>query len=399
MKKGIVMDILSEREAIVLTKDGQFLKAFPTKAGYKIGEEVIYSTTHQTFANRKKFSPPIRWIASIAAVFLVFFVGLPGYFGLNTGSQEVAAYISVDINPSIELGINTQNNVVTITALNDDGDQLISAIKDKILKKDLTVAMDILLNESTSRGYLKEDNKVIVSTTKVNNEVNIDQIEEEINEVIKKQEKVSKSIAVTMFETSTTFREEAMKNGVSSGKYAVYVTVKNTGQTISVDEIKRESISHWKEAIELIQKEKSDKNNLSKIIDQRLEKLDKKLPEKVEEKRQDKVQDKVNKTEDKTEKKSDFKENPSEKENKIKDKDNKREEKELKTDPSSEEKRIFLQIKKWSESFKKNLNKKTNNNNETKPSNSSYTKTNKTGKENSKNEGKSNLNKKGNEND
>ena len=55
-------------------------------------------------------------VASVAAVFIIgALVG--GYAFLNTP----VAYMSIDINPSIELGINAFNRVVTAEGLNQDG--------------------------------------------------------------------------------------------------------------------------------------------------------------------------------------------------------------------------------------------------------------------------------------
>ena len=150
-----------------------------------------------------------------------------------------------------------------------------------------------------------------------------------------------------MIQTSSNFREEALKNGVSSGKYAVYVTVKNSGQNISVADIKKDSVTQWKQAIESIKKEKNNKSDLAKIIDQRLEKINKKSSKKVK----DNLQNKKNNSEQ-----SGQISNPEE--NNTQAEELEVGVKELKTDRSLEEKKFFLQIKKWSEAFQKHFKNK-----------------------------------------
>ncbi len=363
MNKGVVMDVLSEREAIVLTSDGQFLKVAPQKSGFQIGEEVAYSITQRSLAGKKRFGSSMRWIASIAAVFLVFFIGLPGYFGLNIGSQEVEAYVSVDINPSVEFGINSHKKVVNVKALNAEAEELLEIIQEKTVDQDLSQAINYLILESKIRGFINEDTRVIISTTKLKENVDLNEIEEKITEVVAEQEKENTPIQITSIETSTKFREEALKNGLTAGKFAVYVTAKSSGNNVSIDEVKKESVKQMNEAIEFIKKEKAEKKNLAQLIDQQLDHLEKNLPSKAENKFQEKNEDKEKKLNQKTEQKdgkSPQKEIPAEISGYGKDKErdkDKNKDKEVKANFGSDEKKLFLQIKKWSDSFKKSFNK------------------------------------------
>src|SRR5690554_7694094 len=70
-----------------------------------------------------KKSKNMSWIkplATIAAVFVLLFVGLTSYLNM-----AIDSIISFDINPSIELMVNRKEKVIRVKALNEDGEKVI----------------------------------------------------------------------------------------------------------------------------------------------------------------------------------------------------------------------------------------------------------------------------------
>ncbi|KPU42833.1 anti-sigma-I factor RsgI [Oxobacter pfennigii] len=159
---GIVMDV-SSSDAIIMTRDGEFLKVKKPISPFKTGEEITSAVI-----TTRKFNL-IKFASLAAALFLVFtpFV----YF---KEAYATVAYIDVDMNPSIEMGINRFNKVQEVIALNDDAAELLTHID--IKNKDITEALDSVITGAKDKGYIgnEEVTNIEISLIKVkDNKVNI----------------------------------------------------------------------------------------------------------------------------------------------------------------------------------------------------------------------------------
>lgn len=67
---------------------------------------------------------PARAIAALAACLVLALAG----FGLHSVYREPVAFVGIDVNPSIELGINRFDRVVEARPLNDDGRTLLEDV-------------------------------------------------------------------------------------------------------------------------------------------------------------------------------------------------------------------------------------------------------------------------------
>lgn len=67
---------------------------------------------------------PARAIAALAACLVLALAG----FGLHSVYREPVAFVGIDVNPSIELGINRFDRVVEARPLNDDGRALLEDV-------------------------------------------------------------------------------------------------------------------------------------------------------------------------------------------------------------------------------------------------------------------------------
>src|SRR5690554_6940125 len=101
MNKGIVMEITS-KQLVVMTSDGQFTTVKRRQSSYRVGEEIYFSASVLPLNIRYRGLFSVSVAAIILA--LIVFSGIGGFGGSDKSS--VAAYVTVDINPSIELGID-----------------------------------------------------------------------------------------------------------------------------------------------------------------------------------------------------------------------------------------------------------------------------------------------------
>lgn len=139
-QKGIVFENTSSY-SIFLTDDGRFLKGIPDSVS-EVGEEVSFRPYVEMVAfkkpNRAKYMAPL--IAAVAIVFMFFSVLMPS-------QSKVSAYVQMDFNPSVELGIDSQGDVQVFRGLNEDG----VALKRDISfwkGKSLTWVMSKIVSES-----------------------------------------------------------------------------------------------------------------------------------------------------------------------------------------------------------------------------------------------------------
>ena len=82
-------------------------------------------------------------------------------------NNEVYAYLSIDINPSLELGINEDCQVIELIPYNEDGEKIVSLLHDW-KKKDIGDVTSEIMDVIQSQGYLKENHEAILSTVYVN---------------------------------------------------------------------------------------------------------------------------------------------------------------------------------------------------------------------------------------
>jgi hypothetical protein len=158
MNKGIVMEI-SESSIIVMNPEGRFEKLPRGTRNCEVGEEILFAPV------KRRFRVPQMTIASgLAAAIVLCFVLVSTLTGTVPGGQ-VVAYVTIDINPSVEIGIDNEEIVQDLKGLNSDGDDLIRALvfKGKSLEK---VTSDIL--DKAEQGALaKGEGDIIISSTVV----------------------------------------------------------------------------------------------------------------------------------------------------------------------------------------------------------------------------------------
>ncbi|CAG9620528.1 anti-sigma factor domain-containing protein [Sutcliffiella rhizosphaerae] len=216
MKKGIVLEVHDEHVTI-LTPEGEFLKSRKLKGNVDIGEEIAFFPLYQTEKRKSKAGSAIfrlRWaIVSILTVFILASTMIPSYV-----SNQVYAYISVDVNPSIELGINKKMEVVSLDAFNDDGRRIVGQIK-SWKKQDVTKVSSQLFDIIRQNGYLKENSEVLIASTLTHVEddgwnIKMQDKITSISENIKDDE-----ISITTMESTINKRTDAINMGLSPGRF------------------------------------------------------------------------------------------------------------------------------------------------------------------------------------
>jgi len=214
MKKGVILSV-NKRFVTLLTPEGEFLKTKRQEREYEVGEEITFSPAKQNFTlafSNIHSSFKKTAVLSIASTFLILFSILPSYF---TG--PVSAYMTIDVNPSIELELDDDLEVLKLTGLNEDGKLVIGQLKDW-KGKDIKAVTNRIVETTKQLGYLKGNKQIVVSTTlmKKNKELGKN-LKEEIKE-ISEQDNVSKT-KMKVIQATKSDRKQAREQGISTGKY------------------------------------------------------------------------------------------------------------------------------------------------------------------------------------
>ncbi|OEH92279.1 anti-sigma factor domain-containing protein [Bacillus solimangrovi] len=235
MKRGIVMD-LNNRKAVVLTKDGEFKKVSLKKYPHvTIGDEVVVPESY-AFPIYSKSIPVVSATAA-AAIFLII---LLSSFPLSTGENAVAAFIGLDINPSVEAGINQQLEVIELKALNEDGNKILTKIgsfDDMTLQQLLSTFLTV----SKTSGYLDNSKDMLVTTILIDDSGSMEKPIEEVVGSWQEQSVSTAGIAITTMNGNRKQREQARENGLSTGKYLMYLQAKEN-VPMTIEEVKTLSV-------------------------------------------------------------------------------------------------------------------------------------------------------------
>ncbi|SFE44451.1 Anti-sigma factor N-terminus [Paenibacillus catalpae] len=244
MKRGIVLSI-EKKKAVVMTADGQFISV-PHQSHMRVGEEAAIPAETVAPARKPK---RVYWYTGAAAAAAVLLFFIPFFYLTTAEAHPVVAYVSLDINPSIEMGVDKQQLVQELKGLNSDGQAIVSKLSFK--GKPLDAVAASIMSTVAAEHYLDNPNKDIVITSyMLDKQKGADDLEktvagavdQKVKETIK-QIDVNNEPNVTVLSIPFEVREEAAANGISSGKMAVYLIAKDEGYDIKLEQLKGKSIA------------------------------------------------------------------------------------------------------------------------------------------------------------
>ncbi len=168
--------------------------------------------------------PIFRRAAALAAgLLLLCFIGGSWFFMTPT------AYISIDINPSLELGINRFDRVVSVESYNEDGEDLARALN--ITFMNYSDALDEILSSRSIEDYLSGD-ALMSLTVAGDNDTQYTEILDTVETCADGRENIQ------CHSGNTEEMHEAHDAGVSFGKYRAYLILHDLDPSISLDDIR-----------------------------------------------------------------------------------------------------------------------------------------------------------------
>ncbi|WP_163093921.1 anti-sigma factor domain-containing protein [Bacillus velezensis] len=216
MRRGIIVE-KNKKFVTLLTPDGQFLKTKNDHRTCEIGEEITFEGETRmgrraSFFDFLKLRPFKLGVFTMTAIILFILILLPVF-----SDNKAYAYMTLDINPSIEMTLNSKYEVIELTPLNHDAKQVISDIGDW-KSSDFKEVISNIITDCSKHGYVKESKEILISTVYENTDDNT------YKKGVKKQladmtEKYKGTYQVQSLESDMETREKAKQEGMSTGSY------------------------------------------------------------------------------------------------------------------------------------------------------------------------------------
>ena len=186
---------------------------------------VISMTTKKT-ANRK-------WATLVAACLAVMLLCGGGVFYQR--AHAVASVVSLDVNPSIELKVDNDEDVISATGLNADGKKVLEGMD--LEDTDLDVAVNAIIGSMLKHGYLSEmQNSILLSVSGVEGyDANAleTKLASEVNALLKGGAVLSQNVT----DADASLVKKADEYGITVGKASLINEIVKNSKTHSFEQL------------------------------------------------------------------------------------------------------------------------------------------------------------------
>lgn len=207
------------------------------KADSQLKEATKQFLADQRNRNTGRRRPAFRWAVAAACIALLLTVGIGGYAWI----QMPVSYVSIDVNPSIEFALNRFDRVMSVTAYNEEGAEIIEDLS--LEGKKYTDAIHILVESDGMKSYLTSQNELVFTVAAE------DSREDELRAGV---ESCSGHIECdsSSFSADLSIVAEAHEHAVSVGKYNAYLQLSHYDDTITVDDCRHMTMSEIHDLID-----------------------------------------------------------------------------------------------------------------------------------------------------
>lgn len=207
--------------------DKQIKNAFDAVRAEESLKQHTKAFLHEKMGQKKARPAPgfRRAATALAACAVMLLVGLGGY---RTYFQGVS-FISVDVNPSIEIGVNRFDRVVSVTGYNEDGEDLARSVTLK--NKTYSDALTLLMDSEIMATYLENDELVTVTVLGATDEKSVEMLTN-INRCA-----YADDANVTCRSGNRADVAAAHEAGLSFGKYEAFLELQALDPTVTPEEV------------------------------------------------------------------------------------------------------------------------------------------------------------------
>ena len=159
----------------------------------------------------------LRSFAAVAAVFVLLIAGFILAKSFSGGSSDtLAAVVSFDVNPSIELKVDKSEKVLSVAGLNDDGREVLGGME--LEGTGFDVAVNAIIGSMLQHGYLDDTaNSILLSVSGVDG-YDADTLQAKLADNVSRLLKDCSVLSQNVSDADSDLVEKADKYGITVGK-------------------------------------------------------------------------------------------------------------------------------------------------------------------------------------
>ena len=194
-----------------------------------------------------------KWIMAAAACLAVILVGAAV---LLQQANAVATVVSLDVNPSIELKVNSSEKVLSCTPLNDDAKAILAEMGEGADLKGakLDVAVNAIVGSLVRNGYLDSISSAIMISVEDKNTERAEKLRSELASVVDVTLQTEAAKAAVLTQTlpqDKKLEQQARENNISTGKAALINRVLTLNAGLKFEELAKLSVEELKDLAEV----------------------------------------------------------------------------------------------------------------------------------------------------
>lgn len=159
----------------------------------------------------------LRSFAAVAAVFVLLIAGIFLAKSFKGGSSgTLAAVVSFDVNPSIELNVDKSEKIISAVGLNDEGREVIGGME--LEGSGFDVAVNAIIGSMLQHGYLDDTaNSILLSVSGVDG-YDADTLQAKLTDNVSRLLKDCSVLSQNVSDADGDLVEKAEKYGITVGK-------------------------------------------------------------------------------------------------------------------------------------------------------------------------------------
>ena len=202
---------------------------------------------------KKKNNRMKKWMQTVAACLAVLLLGGGGL--LVQQAHAVTSVVSLDVNPSIELRVNSREKVVSCQALNQEAQAVLEDMDGgrdlKGVKAD--VAVNAIVGSLVRNGYLDSISSAIMISVEDKDTARAEKLQRELTSAVDGVLQTSEAKAAVLTQTLTqdaAREQQARENNISTGKAALVNCVLAINPSLKFDALAKLSVEELKDLAE-----------------------------------------------------------------------------------------------------------------------------------------------------
>lgn len=192
-----------------------------------------------TMSDKKKKGKIIGFVSSIAAALVLVSAAAFGIANYNKADLKAVSTVYLEVNPQIELSLNTYDVVLEATPKNEDGKKVLGTMELKEVQLD--VALNAILGSMVKNGYLTKESNTVLISVEHENKVKADYLNSEVLNAVENGD-FSFATVVQTVENTDELKSEAQKLNITSGKTEFIHAIKEKGAKASKEDLSELSV-------------------------------------------------------------------------------------------------------------------------------------------------------------